>query len=54
MNGQTLARRRFSVTYEGTIEAADEHEAKEWAEEEVDAGVWQIATSEVERITRDD
>lgn len=41
---------RFLVTYEGTIEAADEYEAKAWAEEEVANGIWQISTVEVERV----
>lgn len=42
------------MSYEGTIEAADEREAKEWAEEEVESGVWPITTSEVERIKSDE
>ena len=45
---------RFSVTYEGTIEAADSLEAKQWAEEEVESGLWQITTSDVERIKPDE
>lgn len=49
-----MTRYRFTVTYEGTIEAADEYEAKEWAEEEVESGIWQITTSEVERIKTPD
>lgn len=44
---------RFLVTYEGTIEAADEYEAKAWAKEEVDAGLWQITTAQVERVRTD-
>lgn len=44
---------RFTVVYEGTIEAPDEHTAKQWAEEEVEQGIWQITTSDVERIKGD-
>ena len=41
---------RVIVTYEATIEAPTADEAKKWGEEEVDAGLWQITTSDVERI----
>ena len=41
---------RFLVTHEGRIEAHDEHEARTWAAEEVEQGVWPITHTEVERI----
>lgn len=41
---------RFTVVFEGTVEAADEYEAKAWAEEEVQQNIWPITTSQVERV----
>lgn len=45
-----MSKFRFLVTYEGTVEASDEHEARAWAEEEVENGMWRVTYVEVERI----
>ena len=49
-----MNRYRFLVTHEGTVEASDESEARAWAAEEVEQGVWPITHTEVERIAHDD
>ena len=49
-----MAAFRFIVSYEGTIEASHEDEAREWAEQEVEQGCWQITHCEVERIKAPD
>ena len=45
---------RFIVTHEGKIEANDEAEARAWAAEEVEQGIWPITHTEVERVPAND
>jgi hypothetical protein len=45
---------RFTVSYEGEIEAPDPDSARTWAAEEVDAGLFAPSIVEVEPVTGKD
>lgn len=45
-----MTRYRFTVTYEGVVEADDPVQAREWAREDVEAGRWDMAVVEVEPV----
>lgn len=46
----SVTRYRFTVTYEGVVEADDPVQAREWAREDVEAGRWDMAVVEVEPV----
>lgn len=45
---------RFTVSYEGEIEAPDPDAARTWAKEDVEAGRRSVVTVEVEPVKRKD